>query len=204
MLRILGRVSSLNVRKVLWTCDELGLAYEREDYGIGFAPVDTPSFLTLNPNAQVPVLIEDDFVLWESNAICRYLATGSPLLPENRQSRAFVEQWMDWQATELNPAWRYAFLGLHWRYPDYQDSERIEASIRAWNDKMALLDVQLARTDAWVTGDTFTLADIVLGISANRWLRTPIPRPDLPAVSDWHSRLCQRKAFLTYGPNGTV
>ena len=81
--KVLGRTSSINVRKVLWTLDELDLAYEREDWGAGFASTKDPTFLALNPNALVPVLIDEHGALWESNAICRYLATGTPLLPQD-------------------------------------------------------------------------------------------------------------------------
>ncbi len=114
MLKILGKRSSINVRKVLWTCDEVGLTYQQEDYGSGFQPVDTAEFRALNPNGLVPVLLDDDFVLWESNSICRYLTrkTGrEDLLPVTPQGAADVERWMDWQATEFNNAWRYALWG---------------------------------------------------------------------------------------------
>ena len=115
MLTILGKRSSINVRKVLWTCEEAGLAYQQEDYGSGFKPLDTPEFQRLNPNSLVPVLLDDDFVLWESNSICRYLARKAErwdLLPAEPQPAAEVEHWMDWQATEFNTAWRHAFMGL--------------------------------------------------------------------------------------------
>src|SRR5688500_7971338 len=74
MLRVLGRATSINVRKVLWALEELGLAYEREDWGMPVRDPNVPEFLALNPNGQVPVLVEGDFVLWESNAILTYLA----------------------------------------------------------------------------------------------------------------------------------
>ena len=74
MLKILGRASSINVRKVLWTCAELDLAFEREDWGAGFRPTHNPAFRALNPNALIPVIDDDGFVLWESNTIIRYLA----------------------------------------------------------------------------------------------------------------------------------
>ncbi len=115
MIRILGKRSSINVRKVLWTCEEAGIEYQQEDYGSGYSPLDTPEFLALNPNALVPVLVDDDFVLWESNSICRYLARKvgrDDLLPSALRAAAQVEHWMDWQATEFNSAWRYAFTGL--------------------------------------------------------------------------------------------
>ncbi|HED1216955.1 TPA: glutathione S-transferase, partial [Enterobacter asburiae] len=103
MITILGKTTSINVRKVLWTCEEAGLEYQQEDYGSGFASTETDAFRALNPNAMVPVLIDDDFVLWESNAICRYLARKAgrhDLLPAEPQACANVERWMDWQATE--------------------------------------------------------------------------------------------------------
>ena len=113
MRRILGKASSINVRKVAWTCAELGLAFEREDWGSGFRSTDDPAFIALNPNALVPILIDGDFVLWESNSIIRYLANqyGSWLYPASPRARARVDQWMDWQATDLNRSWTYALMG---------------------------------------------------------------------------------------------
>ena len=61
MVKILGKASSINVRKVLWTCEELGIGYEREEWGSGFQSTDTPAFKALNPNAMVPVLMDGDF-----------------------------------------------------------------------------------------------------------------------------------------------
>lgn len=200
--KILGKASSINVRKVLWTCSELDLSYEREDWGSGFQSTHSPQFLQLNPNAQVPVLIDDAGALWESNTICRYLAHHSDLLPREPRARAMVEQWMDWQATELNPAWSYAFVALVRQSPEYQDPQRITAGIQGWNNKMAILEQQLAATGAYVTGAHFSLADIVLGLSVNRWLMTPMTRPDYPAVMAYYQRLGQRAGFRLHGCNG--
>jgi glutathione S-transferase len=103
MLQVLGRASSINVRKVLWTCDELGLEPARVEWGAGSLSLRSPEFLALNPNALVPVLCDGDRVLWESNTICRYLASRQgryDLLPQQPAARAGVEQWTDWPATE--------------------------------------------------------------------------------------------------------
>ena len=162
-LQILGRASSINVRKVLWICDELGLPYSREDWGLGFRSTQEPAFLARNPNALVPVLVDEGFVLWESNTICRYLATRErrvDLLPADAQARARVEQWMDWQAGELNKAWRYAFLALVRKSPAHTDAAAIEASRQAWNRHRQILAAQLDQTGAYAAGATFTLADI--------------------------------------------
>lgn len=193
--KVLGRTSSINVRKVLWTLDELELAYEREDWGAGFSPTNDPKFLQWNPNALVPVLIDEDGPLWESNAICRYVAAGTPLFPDGRRARALVDQWMDWQATELNTAWRYAFAGLVRKFPGFEDPQQIEASVVAWNTAMGLLDARLVDTGAYVAGEHFTIADIVLGLSVHRWLHSPIAREEWPALNAYYARLKQRPAF---------
>jgi glutathione S-transferase len=205
MLRILGRASSINVRKVLWTCVELGMAYELQPWGSGFRDPHDPAFLALNPNALVPVIVDGDFVLWESNTICRYLAASrqqSDLLPTRPSQRARVEQWMDWQATQLNASWRYAFMSLVRRHPAYADRSAVETSVREWNQNMALLDQQLAQSGAFVVGHEFTLADVVLGLSTHRWFSTPMDRPVLPSVAAYYERLRQRAGFAIHGSNG--
>lgn len=196
--KVLGRTSLINVRKVLWTLDELGVDYAREDWGAGFASTNDPTFLKLNPNALVPVLIDAHGPLWESNAICRYLAAGSALFPDDRRQRALVDQWMDWQATELNTAWRYAFAGLVRKFPGFDDPRQIETSIKAWNTAMGLLDARLVDTGAYVAGETFTLADIVLGLSTHRWLLSPIDRDERPALTAYYARLKARPAFAAW------
>ena len=206
MLQVLGRRSSINVRKVLWACDEIGLAVERSDRGQGFQPTRSPEFLALNPNALVPVIIDEGFVLWESNTICRYLAAQHgrhDLLPTAARERACVEQWMDWQAGELNNAWRYAFMALVRQSPAHADAEAVEASREAWNRHMQILDTQLAKTGAYAAGPGFTLADIVLGLSVHRWLMTPIDKPALPAVAAYLERLRGRAGFLQHATKDT-
>jgi glutathione S-transferase len=205
MLKILGRRSSINVRKVLWLCDELGLRFAHEPWGDAGLPLDSPAFLKLNPNGQVPVMQDGDFVLWESNTICRYLAGRAgraDLLPTEPHARARVEQWIDWAATDLNDAWRYPFMGVVRQSPAHADPALIEAGLARWNRLMTLLDSQLARTGAFVCGAGFTLADIVLGLAVNRWAMTPMAHPALPAVQAYVDRLAARPAFLAHGRNG--
>lgn len=205
MLKILGRASSINVRKVLWTCAEIGVPFEREDWGIGFKPTSDAAFAALNPNALVPVVQDGDFVLWESNTICRWLASEharDDLLPKQPRERALVERWMDWQATELNSAWRHAFYALVRKSPQHQDAAQIEASVQQWTRVMSLLDAQLQSTGAFAAGRHFTLADVVLGLSTHRWLATPIERPALPHVIAYHGRLSERPGFQQHVPGG--
>ena len=199
MLKIIGKATSINVRKVLWTCAELGLPFEREEW-------NDAAHASLNPNRMVPVLVDGDLALWESNTICRYLCTrydGEALLPREAGARAQVERWMDWQATELNTAWRYGFMALVRRSPAHTDAAQIDASSASWNRHMGILDAQLGQTGAWAAGPDFTLADIVLGLSANRWLMMPMARPDYPHVAAWLGKLDERAGWRLYGCNGT-
>jgi glutathione S-transferase len=205
MLQILGKATSINVRKVLWLCEELQLPYELQQWGTGHRATDDPQFRALNPNALVPVIQDGAFVLWESNAICRYLAAAYPqgnLLPLDLQQRARVEQWMDWQATELNNSWRYAFSALVRRSAAHTDPQAVASSVNNWNRHMALLDEHLRTGGAFVTGSHFSLADIVLGLATHRWYMTPMERPSLPAVNSYYERLSERPPFLAHGRNG--
>ena len=205
MLKILGKASSINVRKVLWTCAELGIAFEREDWGAGFQSTSQDSFIALNPNAMVPVIVDGDAVLWESNTICRYLcnkAGAVHLLPAEPQARARVEQWMDWQATELNNSWRYAFMALVRASPAHRDPDQLQAGIANWHQHMGILARQLATTGGYAAGAQFSLADVVLGLSVNRWLMTPMVRPHYPALADYEQRLRERPGCRAFCCNG--
>ncbi len=203
MLKLLGRSNSINVRKVLWTLDELGLAFEHEESAGD--DLRTPAFLAINPNAMIPVLLDGELVLWESNTICRYLVGREgrdDLLPTAPVARAVVEQWMDWQAGELNYTWSYAFQSLVRRNPERQDPKAVAHSIASWNRHMGILDDHLAKTGAFIAGPSFTLADIVIGLATYRWTMTPIERPALPAVEAWVTRLAQRPPYLAHAANG--
>lgn len=205
MLKVLGRSNSINVRKVLWLCHELGLAYDQVEWGNDGLPLQSDEFRALNPNAKVPVIVDNGFVLWESNTICRYLASRhqrDDLLPTSLRERARVEQWMDWQATELNNAWRYAFMALVRKSPAFQDAQAIASSVESWNLHMGILEKALAESGPFMTGSSFTLADIGLGLAVHRWYMTPIDRPDFPRVSAYYEFLAQRPGYRAHGRNG--
>ncbi|MBA0100429.1 glutathione S-transferase N-terminal domain-containing protein [Stenotrophomonas indicatrix] len=201
MLVLYGKPTSINVRKVLWLCAELDLPFSHD-------PAPAPDVLsTLNPNRQVPVLRDGDFLLWESNSICRYLAARQgrdDLLPCAAQARAQVEQWMDWQASDLNSAWRHVFMARVRQHPDFADDARAEASLEQWNRLMTVLDHQLAASNAYVAGTDFSLADIVLGLSTQRWRSTPGNKPVLRHVDAWFERLRPRPGFTEHVDNGVA
>ncbi len=193
------------MRKVLWACEEIGVSYVREDWGTGFRDTRAPEFLRLNPNGLVPVVLIDGAPLWESNTILRYLAAiggRDDLLPREPGARAHVEKWMDWQATEFNNAWRYAFQALVRKNPAFSDPVELAASLEYWSRHVAILDAVL-RANPYVAGPALTLADIPIGLAVNRWFAAPIPeRPDYPAVTAYFERLSTRPAFMHHGRNG--
>jgi glutathione S-transferase len=204
MLRLLGRTSSINVRKVLWTLDEVGEPFIHEDsWASPAAPTRTPAFLALNPNALVPVIEDEAGVLWESNTICRYLAGKhgrDDLLPVQPRARALVERWMDWMIADLNPVYVTAFLGLVRKDPAYADPAAIADSAERWTAKMRIVEAQLAQTGAYLAGEAFTLADILIGLAAHRYRSTPIDHADLPALGAYLARLSERPAFAYASP----
>ena len=196
MLTIWGRLSSINVRKVVWAAQEVSAPFTRTDAGGSFGVVHTPAFMRLNPNAMVPVLQDGDTTLWESNVIVRYLAVRFPaaaLLPTEPARRFEAEQWMDWQQTTLNPAGRNAFIQWIRTPAPQRNAAELAQSVAATEPLMALLDAHLSRR-LFLLGDNFSVADIPLGCEVHRWFGLPQPRPAWPHLERWFATLCARSA----------
>ncbi|MEN3385336.1 MAG: glutathione S-transferase [Hyphomicrobiales bacterium] len=197
MLKIWGRATSINVQKAMWAVGELGLTHERIDIGGPFGGNDEPSYLAKNPNGLVPTLEEDEFVLWESNAIVRYLASKygrGTLEPADLQERASASRWMDWQLTVCAPAIHGLFWGLIRTPPEQRDHAHIAASRDKTTAAMRILDAQLAKT-AHVAGEAFSMGDIPVGTIAYRYRRLAPDRPDLANLERWFAGIEQRPAF---------
>lgn len=202
MLKIWGRANSVNVQKVLWCCDELGLPFERVDAGLQFGRVNDPDYRELNPNGQVPTLVDGAFSLWESNSILRYLAmqygASSSLYPAEPKLRASVDRWLDWSLSTLAPAERPVFLTLVRTAPEQRDMDALAANVKTLVSRWKILDGHL-QGRFHLEGDRFTIADIVLGAFAKRWFGVEgIDRPPMPSLERWYQRLTQRAAFKKY------
>ena len=202
MIKIWGRPNSVNVQKVLWCCDELVLPFERIDAGGPFGHLDDPAYLAMNPNGKIPTLVDGNFVLWESNAILRYLAMeygpSSLLYPADPKVRASIERWLDWSIGTLAPAERPLFLALVRTPPVKRDPAKIEADVQSVAALWTLLDHHL-QGRFFLENERFSLADIVLGAFARRWFGLEgIERPALPNLERWYQRLAQRQGFRKY------
>jgi len=192
VLRIWGRSSSINVQKVVWCCEELDLRYRRVDVGGPFGGNKEPEYLQLNPNGLVPTISDGGFVLWESNAIVRYLAAKhgrGTLCPEDLADRADADRWMDWQMGTLWANFRPAFVGLIRTPPEKRDRGHIATAISKTTENQAMLDAHLVARD-YVTGPAFTMADIPLGVTAYRWFNLEIERPPMPNLDAWGLSVC--------------
>ena len=200
MLKIWGRTSSINVQKAMWTVGELGLAHERIDAGGKFGGLDTPEYGTLNPNRVIPVIDDGGVVVWESNAIVRFLAArygAGGLWPEDPVRRAEADRWMDWKITSLVPDLTVVFWGLVRTAPEKRDMAAIQASAERLGHTLAILDHHLAHR-RFVAGDALTMGDIPVGAACYRYHALPIRRPNLPALEAWYDRLTEREAFHSH------
>ncbi|MGI9049868.1 MAG: glutathione S-transferase family protein [Rubrobacteraceae bacterium] len=197
MLEIWGRNNSVNVQKVTWCCAEMGVPFQRHDVGGPFGGNREPEYLALNPNGLIPTISDDGFVLWESNAIVRYLAAkhgAGTLCPEDPATRAEADKWMDWQLGTLWSSFRPVFLGLVRTPPEERDYAAIEAARLQTAEALSILDAHLSDRE-YVAGPSLTMADIPLGTTFYRWMVLDIERPPLPNLEAWYGRLCERTTY---------
>lgn len=198
MITVWGRKNSSNVQKALWVLAELGKPFERHDVGGAFGGLDTPEYIAMNPNQRIPTLVDNDgTVLWESNAIVRYLCSRyrvGTLWPDDPVTRAFADMWMDWQVSTVLPDMTPVFWGLVRTAPEDRDMKAIQEGAERLNQVFARLDGWLA-DKSYVAGDSFTMGDIPVGVFTWRYSQLDIVRPSLPHLEAWHDRLQTRPAF---------
>lgn len=198
MLIVRGRANSTNVKKVIWCAEEAGVGYERIDAGGVYGGLDTAAFGQLNPNRQVPVIEDGSLVLWESNAIVRYIAAryaAGTLSADDPGARALADRWMDWSATNFVPAFGIVFWTLIRMPPDQRDMAAVAAGIEKTAAWLAILDAELAERP-YLSGVAFGMGDIPMGTLIHSWFNVPIERPDLPNVRRWYDRLLERAPYV--------
>lgn len=198
-IRVWGRASSSNVKKVLWVAEALKLEVERIDAGGKFGVVDTPEYRLLNPNGRVPTLEDSDFVLWESNSIMRYLCMkygGEALYPADPATRASIDRWLDWSLSTLVPVDAVLFIGTIRTPAEKRDKAALATLTEKVAAAYAIVDRYLKGRE-YMVGDRLSLADIALSICADRWERNPhlTGRPDFPHIVPWLTRIRTNPSF---------
>lgn len=201
-IKVWGRITSSNVKKVLWVADELKLAIERIDAGGKFGVVDTPAYLALNPNGRVPTVEDGDFVLWESNAVMRYFCekyNGEALYPADARQRADINRWLDWSLSTLSPVDTKVFLATIRTPEAKQDKAAIAKMVEQAGHAYAIMNERL-KDRPFFAGERFSLADLALSIFFDRWSRNPFlaTRPEAPHASAWLARVREREGFRKY------
>jgi glutathione S-transferase len=179
--------------------DEMNVPYGRIDAGGAFGIVGTPEYKAMNPNSRVPTMDDDGFILWESNAIVRYLAAKHDiggLCPSDPRQRADADRWMDWQQTTVGGAITPIFWNLVRTAEPDRDLAAIEAARLTMIDLMWIIDKALADRP-YLAGDTFTMGDIPIAIAVYRWVTLIQDRPAMANLEAWYDRLTQRAALKT-------
>ena len=200
VLKIWGRKTSSNVMKVVWACEEMKLKYERVDIGGPFGGNREPAYLALNPNGLVPTIEDDGFVLWESNAIVRYLAAkhdAGGLWPTDLKVRADADRWMDWTNAVAGPPMSVMLFGYYRTQPEKRDPAALEAARKKAIEAWGMIEAALAKRK-FLAGDRLTMGDIAIGPHVHRWFSYPIERPSLPALAAYYARLKERPAYQTH------
>jgi glutathione S-transferase len=192
MYKILGRATSGNVQKVLFLMEELGLPYERVDYGRIFENTTTPEYLAMNPTSKVPTLVDGDLTIWESHTVCRYIAAkeGSALYPTDLAARTQVERWMDWMLAALNSAYLAGFKDAK-----KAEAERAPDTVKNLVTELTILEKELGK-HAYVAGPAFSLADIAFASVVKRCIAFPFGMPAMPNIAAWIAKMDARPAFV--------
>ncbi len=198
MLRVYGRATSSNVQALLWGLEELGLSYERLDYGEDFGGLDTPEFLAMNPHGKIPVLTVDGRALFETPAILRYLAEGhgnEGFWPRDPLARAEVDMWAEWAKHDVAEAFTGPVFWRVVRTPTARwDRPAIRAAVETLEAQLQIAEARLAQR-AFLCGGSLSLADIQFGHVLYRYFDIEITRRDLPAVRRYYDRLAGRPAY---------
>jgi glutathione S-transferase len=197
MIEIWGRRSSINVQKVMWAASELGLDHKRHSVGGSFGGNRTPEFLAMNPNGLVPVIRDGDVVMFESNAIVRYLASrygNGTLRPSSLKALAAAEQWMEWQQTNVAPLVGTIFMNKVRKPASQCDDRAVEVAAERLHDVLPIADAALGK-QGWFAGESFSFGDIVLGCLTWRLAALDIEKPSVPNLARRHEALKQRSAY---------
>ncbi|MFO1361297.1 MAG: glutathione S-transferase [Burkholderiales bacterium] len=193
MLKIWGRVNSINVQKVMWTVAELNVPHTRVDAGMAFGVVGTPEYRALNPNGRVPTIDYDGFVLWESNTIVRYLYARHGPARTLEESYA-AEKWMDWVLATLAAPVTTAFWQLIRTPAEKRDDGAVAAAVEQAADAFKIADDALA-SQPYLSGRALSMGDVPLGCFVHRWLNLPVERPAHPNITRYYERLQSHPAY---------
>lgn len=201
MLTLWGRPTSCNVKKVLWTLEEIGLDYQYIKAGGAYGGLDTPEFLSLNPNGLVPTIKDDELVLWESNTIVRYLAAryGKGVLwIEDCGKRASAEKWMDWTMGTLFSPFVDLLMNVIRLAPEKRDPQKVVNGVETFENGLAIIEGELGK-HSFLSGETLGIGDIIPGVFVYYYYAMDLPRKrKFGNVEAWYQKLQTRPGYIKH------
>ena len=195
-MKIYGDHQSGNCYKLQLVASFLGITYEWIQLDIKNGDTKSESFLKLNPNGKIPILVLDDGkVLSESNAILNYLAEGSEFLPKDPYLRAKVLQWQFFEQYSHEPYIAVARFIQH--YLGIPEERRVEYESKQSGGHKALkvMEIQLEKTP-YLIGDFMTIADISLFAYTHVANEGGFDLSQYPKINQWIERIKNQKKFI--------
>ncbi|MEY3605738.1 MAG: Glutathione S-transferase GstB, partial [Pseudomonadota bacterium] len=179
-MKIYADPITVNCRKVLAGLDLIGAPFELEHVDYFKGEQKSPAYLAINPNASIPALVDDDLVLWESNAILQYAADkagNQSAYPTNLKIRADINRWLLWESSSWFPS-TYVYLVENCVKPllgGAADPAVLEAQQAQFHKLASILDGRL-KESRWIAGDHPTIADIALAspMHLHAWQQLPL------------------------------
>lgn len=186
---------SQHVRRVAALLEEAAIEYEPVQVALGEGAHMQADYLAVNPNHQVPTMVDGDVKIHESNAILRYLCNKHQLdswYPTDPATRAVVDQWLDWNQCRLSRSvidivFNKVFLGAK------GDQDAIKQGEHNMIELTAILAAGLEQSD-FLAGDSATIADLSVASNISQ-LQLADATPDHPAIRDWYQRVCDLPGF---------
>jgi glutathione S-transferase len=192
-LRIYG-IARTRAFRALWMAKEAGIDYEHLPVEIGDAGARTPEFLAINPNGRLPVIVDGDFVLFESLAITLYIAKKhslGKLYPATLEGEAKAWQWSLWALTEVDRGVNIWSLNAVRLPPEERDAVRRDEALKVLAAPFKVLDAAVAGQD-YLIGDHFTVADLNVAAVISRAIDMDLSA--VPNLKAWLARCLDRPA----------
>ena len=196
MIQLYGRRNSINVQKVSWALCELNIEFKWHDEHGKFGTVNVENYEKLNPQLIVPTLDYNGTIINQSNSIVRYLYRKHTDVYEISKAEdiAIAEQWMEFQATDLQLNMTPIFWGLVRNPPEDRDQDLIDKNLILLNKKFEIFDNFLEGHE-YILNNSFGMSDIIMGVATYRYNSLPIERPNLVNLQNWYKKISNRNCF---------
>lgn len=190
-LKIYG-IARTRAFRALWIAKEVGVEFDHYPIEIGDTGAKTPEFLAMNPNGRLPVIVDGDFVLFESLAITMYLAKKhslGKLYPSALQDEAKTWQWTSWALTEVDRGVNIWSLHAVRLPPAERDAAKREEALKVVAKPFKILDTAVSK-QPYLLGNDFTVADLNVAAVISRAIEMDLSA--VPNLKAWLERCLAR------------